>query len=220
MWRLVREGVRFYWSVLLISWAFAMGIFVLILVLLAILGSMQERSALLKVAVQVPLPILVASIIAGFIALGTERSESRVRMQVMLPVRVGQVALARVLLPTALLLVGLVLAHALFAVMLAVEGSPPMSPRHLNVDFMAAQLFFWLQVALAVREVIELRHRVRWSGALGPKAVLVVAVALVALVQLGPIESMGIRVALTVALDAAVMAFTVALFQRRTSFVR
>lgn len=220
MWRLVREGVRFYWSVLLISWAFAMGIFVLILVLLAILGSVQERSALLKVAVQVPLPILVASIIAGFIALGTERSESRVRMQVMLPVRVGQVALARVLLPTALLLVGLVLAHALFAVMLAVEGSPPMSPRHLNVDFMAAQLFFWLQVALAVREVIELRHRVRWSGALGAKAVLVVAVALVALVQLGPIESMGIRVALTVALDAAVMAFTVALFQRRTSFVR
>jgi hypothetical protein len=220
MWRLVREGVRFYWSVLLISWAFAMGIFVLILVLLAILGSVQERSALLKVAVQVPLPILVASIIAGFIALGTERSESRVRMQVMLPVRVGQVALARVLLPTALLLVGLVLAHALFAVMLAVEGSPPMSPRHLNVDFMAAQLFFWLQVALAVREVIELRHRVRWSGALGPKAVLVVAVALVALVQLGPIESTGIRVALTVALDAAVMAFTVALFQRRTSFVR
>jgi hypothetical protein len=220
MWRLVREGVRFYWSVLLISWAFAMGIFVLILVLLAILGSMQERSALLKVAVQVPLPILVASIVAGFIAVGTERSESRVRMQVMLPVRVDQVALARVLLPTALLLVGLVLAHVLFAVMLAVEGSPPMSPRHLNVDFMAAQLFFWLQVALAVREVIELRHRVGWSGALGAKAVLVVAVALVALVQLGPIESMGVRVTLTVALDAAVMAFTVALFQRRTSFTK
>lgn len=220
MWRLVREGVRFYRSVLLISWAFAIGIFVLISVLLAIFGSVQERSGLLRVAVQVPLPILIASVIACFIMTGTERGENRVRIQMMLPVPRRQVAVARVLLPTALMLMGLVLAHALFAVMLAVEGSPPLSPRHLNVDFNALQLLFWVQAALAVREVIELRHRASWSGALGAKAALVIAVALVALVQLGPIESMGVRVALTVALDAAVMAFTVALFQRRTNFTK
>src|SRR5512136_2802090 len=104
MWRLVREGVRFYRSVLLISWAFAIGIFVLINVLLAIFGSVQERSGLLKVAVQVPLPILIASVIACFIMTGTERGENRVRMQMMLPVPLRQVAVARVLLPTALLL--------------------------------------------------------------------------------------------------------------------
>jgi hypothetical protein len=220
MWRLVREGVRFYRSVLLISWAFAIGIFVLINVLLAIFGSVQERSGLLKVAVQVPLPILIASVIACFIMTGTERGENRVRMQMMLPVPLRQVAVARVLLPTALMLMGLVLAHALFAVMLAVEGSPLLSPRRLTVDFIAVQLLFWVQVALAVREVIELRHRASWSGALSAKVALVIAVALVALVQLGPIESTGVRVALTVALDAAVMAFTVALFQRRTNFTK
>lgn len=220
MWRLVREGVRFYRSVLLISWAFAIGIFVLINVLLAIFGSVQERSGLLKVAVQVPLPILIASVIACFIMTGTERGENRVRMQMMLPVPLRQVAVARVLLPTALLLIGLVLAHLLFAVMLVIGGSPLLSPRHLNVDFNALQLLFWVQAALATREVIELRHRASWSGALGAKAALVIAVALVALVQLGPIESTGVRVALTAALDVAVMAFTVALFERRTNFTK
>jgi len=220
MWRLIREGVRFYRSMLLTSWAFGVGIFLLILVLLAIFGSVQERSSLLKVAVQVPLPILIATIIACFIMTGTERSENRVRMQMMLPVPRRQVAVARVLLPTALLLAGLVLAHALFGVMLAVEGSPPLSPRHLTVDFIALQLLFWVQAALAIREVIELRHRASWSGALGAKGFLIVAVALAALIQLGQIESIGLKVVLTGALDAAVMAFTVALFQRRTSFVR
>jgi hypothetical protein len=220
MWRLVREGVRFYRSVLLISWAFAIGIFVLINVLLAIFGSVQERSGLLKVAVQVPLPILIASVIACFIMTGTERGENRVRMQMMLPVPLRQVAVARVLLPTALLLIGLVLAHVLFAVMLVIGGSPLLSPRHLNVDFNALQLLFWVQAALATREVIELRHRATWSGALGAKAALVIAVALVALVQLGPIESTGVKVALTAALDLAVMAFTVALFERRTNFTK
>jgi hypothetical protein len=220
MWRLVREGFRFYRPVLLISCAFGAATFVLILVLLAILGSAQERGALPKVAVQVPLPILLASAIACFIALSTERSENRVRLHSTLPVSVRQVALARVLLPTALLLLGLVLAHVLFAIMLAIEGSPPFSPRHFTVDFIAVQLLFWVQVALAVREIIELRHRVSWSGALGSKVLLVVAVAVVALVQLGPIGSMGVKAALTAALDAAVMAFTIVQFERRTSFVR
>jgi hypothetical protein len=220
MWRLVREGVRCYRSILLVSWAFGAAIFVLVLLLLAIFGSAQERGALLKVAVQVPLPILLASAIACFIALGTERSENRVRLHSALPVSVRQVAHARVLLPTALIFLGLVLAHALFAIMLVAEGSPALSPRHLNVDFIAVQLLFWVQAALAVREIIELRHRTSFGGALPSKALLVIAVALVAAVQLGPIESMGIRVALTVALDAAVMAFTVAHFERRTSFVR
>jgi hypothetical protein len=220
MWRLVREGFRFYRSALLISWAFGIGIFVLIIILLAIFGSARERNELLKVAVQVPIPILIASLITGFIATGTERGESRVRVHMMLPVPVRQVSVARVLLPSGLLLIGLVMAHALFAVMLALEGSPALSPRHLTVDFVAMQLLFWLQAALAIREIIELRHRVSWTGALGPTALLAVAGALVVALQVAPIESMGLRVALTAALDVAVGVFTVALFQRRTNFTK
>jgi len=220
MWRLVREGLRFYRSTLLISWAVGAAIFILVLALLAVFGSVQERSGLPKMAVQIPLPILIASMIAGFIAIGTERSENRVRMQVMLPLRVGEIAVARVLLPTALMLVGLALAHALFGVMLAVEGSAALSPRHLTVDFIGVQLLFWLQIALAVREVIELRHRRSWTGALGPKALLVTAVALMALIQLGPWDSLALRASGAAALTVLVMGFTVALFLRRSLFTK
>lgn len=220
MWRLVKEGVRFYRSILLVSWAFGAAIFVLILILVVDFGSEVERSLLLKVAVQVPLPILIASTVACFIALGTERSENRVRLHSALPVSVRQVALARVLLPAALMLLGLVLAHALFAAMLVVDGSQPLSARHFTVDFIAVQLLFWVQGALAVREVIELRQHVRWAGALWAKAFLVVCAALVLLAQVGPVQGMAARLALTAAVDAGVMAFTVFRFERRTSFVR
>jgi hypothetical protein len=220
MWRLVREGLRFYRPVLLISWGFGFGIFGLVLALLAIFGSVEERSGLLKVAVQIPLPVLVASMVAGFIALGTERSENRVRMQVVLPVSLGQVACARVLLPMVIILAGLALAHALFAAMLAIEGSHPFSPRHFTVDFIGVQLLFWLQIALAVREVIELRHRRSWTGALGPKALLVTAVALMALIHLGPWDSLALRASGAAVLTVLVMGFTVALFFRRSLFTK
>jgi hypothetical protein len=220
MWRLVREGLRFYHPTLLISWVIGAAIVTLVLALLAVFGSVQERSGLVKIAVQIPLPILIASVIASFIAIGTERGESRVRMQVVLPLRVGEIALARVLLPTALMLFGLALAHALFGVMLAVEGSPALSPRHFTVDFIGVQLLFWLQIALAVREVIDLRHRRSWTGALGPKALLVTAVALMALIHLGPWDSLALRASGAAVLTVLVMGFTVALFFRRSLFTK
>ncbi|MCJ7440165.1 MAG: hypothetical protein MUO25_01100 [Thermoanaerobaculaceae bacterium] len=73
---------------------------------------------------------------------------------------------------------------------------------------------------LAIREIIELRHRVRWRGALPPKALLVTAVALMALIQLGSGDSVPIRAAGAAALTVLVMAFTVVLFVRRTQFTR
>jgi hypothetical protein len=220
MWRLVREGVRFHGSVLLISWAFAPGIIVLITILLAIFGSAQERGQLLKVAVQIPLPILLASMIAGFIVIGTERGENRVRMQVMLPLRIGEIALARVLLPTVLMLIGLALAHTLFAVMLAVEGSPPLSPRHLTVDFIGVQFLLWLQLPQLIREIIELRRRTNWTAALAPTGVLLLAVALTVVVQLGPVESHALRAAAAAALAILLMALSATMFVRRNSFTR
>jgi hypothetical protein len=220
MWRLVREGLRFYRPVLLASWAFGVGIFVLVLVIIAVVGSVHDLNVMTKAGVQLPLAILIASMIAGFIATGTERSENRVRLHLMLPLPIGQVAVARVLLPTALVLLGLVASHVLFAVLLALEGSPAVSPRHLNVDFIAAQLLFWLQLPLVIREIIELRRRTSWTAALAPKGVLVIAVALMVVVQLAPWDSVALRTVAAAALALLVMAFTVALFVRRTQFTR
>jgi hypothetical protein len=220
MWRLVREGLRFYRPVLLASWAFGVGIFVLVLVIIAVVGSVHDLNVMTKAGVQLPLAILIASMIAGFIATGTERSENRVRLHLMLPLPIGQVAVARVLLPTALVLLGLVASHILFAVLLALEGSPAVSPRHLNVDFIAAQLLFWLQLPLVILEIIELRRRTSWTAALAPKGVLVIAVALMVVVQLAPWDSVALRTVAAAALALLVMAFTVALFVRRTQFTR
>jgi hypothetical protein len=75
-------------------------------------------------------------------------------------------------------------------------------------------------VALAVLEIIELRHRVRWQGALPAKALLVTAVAVMALIQLGSWESVPLRAAAAVALTVLVMIFTVVMFRRRTQFTR
>ena len=220
MWRLLRQGLRVYLPALLIAWTIGTVVFLAVVAALALFGSVQERADLAGVAAQIGLPILVASMIAGLIVTGTERSESRVRMHMMLPVPVTQVALARVLLPTALLLAGLVVAHTLFAVMLAIQGTHPLSSRHLMVDFVAVQLLFWVLGALAVREVIELRERVHWSRVLGSIAVLIVAVVILVVAQLGPMATVGWRTALSSTADIAVMAFVVVLFRRRTSFVR
>ncbi len=220
MWRLVREGLRFYRPVLLASWAFGVGIFVLVLVIIRLVGSVHDLNVMGKAGVQLPLAILIASMIAGFIATGTERSENRVRLHAMLPLPIGQVAVARVLLPAALMLLGLVVSHVVFAVLLALEGSPALSPRHLNVDYIAAQLLFWLQLPPVIREIIELRRRTSWTAALGPKGLVILAIALMAVVPLGPWESVALKATGTGALAVLLMAFTVALFVRRNSFTK
>jgi hypothetical protein len=220
MWRLVREGVHVYGRVLLISWGVGAGIFFLVLAMVAVVGSVKDLHELVKSGVQLPLAILIASMVAGFIVVGTERSENRVRLHVMLPLPIGQVAVARVLLPTAILLLGVVVSHIVFAVLLALEGSPVLSPRHANVDFIGVQLLFWVQLFLAIREILELRRRVGWTGALGAKGLLATLVAVMIVVQLGPVGSSAVRVALIVPLVAAVMAQTVVLFERRAAFTK
>jgi hypothetical protein len=220
MWRLVREGIRFYRNVLLISWGAGAGIYLLVLTIVAVVGSVKDLHELVKGGVQLPLAILIASMVASFIVTGTERSENRVRLHLMLPLPIGQVAVARVLLPAALMVVGVAVSHVVFALLLALEGSPALSPRHVNVDFIGVQLLFWPQLALAIREIIELRHRVGWRGALGAKGLLATLVAIMVVVQLMPIGGAALRVALIVPLVTAVMAQTVVLFERRAAFTK
>jgi hypothetical protein len=220
MWRLIREGLRFYRPTLLASWGFGTGIFFLVLAVVALVGSVRDLHVMARTGTQLPLAVLIATMIAGFIATGTERSENRVRMHMMLPVPIGQVAVARVLLPAALMLLGLAVSHVVFGVLLAAEGSPVLSPRHGNVIFLGIELLFWNQVALAIREVIELRHRTSWRGALAPKALLAIAAALMVVAQLGALGGVAFRAAGVAALTVLVMALTVVLFRRRALFTR
>ena len=216
MWRLVREGLRFYRPVLLISWAIGTGIFVLVVALLATVGGAGDRAELPKIATQLPLTILLASMIAGFIAIGTERGEHRGRLQALLPLRVGQVAAARVLLPAALIAAGLIVSQTALA---ALSDPSRLATRHLALDFVALVLLFWVEFALAIREILELRRRAGWGTALAPKVLLAVLAVLMIPLQLVKIEPAA-QLAAAAALDTAVMALTAALFVRRTAFTR
>ncbi len=220
MWRLVREGLRAYTPTLLISWAFGAGVFVIVLTILAIVGSAHDRSALLGMAVQVPLPILIASMVAAFIVTGSERGESRVRLHVMLPVPLRQVAAARVVFPAVFMLLGLAVAHVLFAIMLGIEGSPALSVRHLNVDFMGLQFLVWVQLALVIREVVELKKRGRRVSVAVAAPLVAAALTVVAWLLVGPAHSVSLGIAVVALLDLAMMGFSAALFVRRTQFTR
>ncbi len=219
MLRLIREGLRFYGRTLLISWAFGVGIFLLVVTLLAVVGSVKDRAELSGIATQMPLAILIASMVAGFIVTGTERGEARVRLHAMLPLPIGQVALARVLFPAIFMFLGLILSHAVFGALLAVPGGPYPWHRHLNVDYLALLFLVWIQAALAFREVIELGRRARWGAAVAPWVLLALTVALVVVVQVVPFGAAA-RLALVAAFNATLMAFTYNLFVRRVQFTK
>ncbi|MGE5236775.1 MAG: hypothetical protein ACM3O7_10535 [Acidobacteriota bacterium] len=220
MWRLVREELRFAWPIVLVSWAFGIGIFLLVIVLLKLVGSTADRAEVVKIARQMPIAILIASMVAGFIFTGTARSESRVRMFIMLPLAIRSVAAARVVVPAMLMLLGLALSHVVFTATLALGGDPLGSARQLNVDAMGLQMLFWLQFALIVREVIELDR----SGRRGAAAVWTVAVmatvGVVVWFLIGALEGTATGVGAMAALDAALMAATAALFSRRRDFTK
>ena len=220
MWRLLSEELRVHRNVLLIAWAFGVAIYLLVLLLLWLLGGAKDRAEIPSVATQLPLALLIASMVACFIVTGTDRSESRVRMFMMLPLSVGQVALARVLLPVALFVAGLAVSHVAFAGMLAVQGSPSSWARHLKVDFIGLQLLLWVLVVLVIREIIERRKARGWKAVLVPKALLVGAIAFVVWLEVGPIESVPAGAAVVAALDAALAAFTFVMFRRRADFTR
>jgi hypothetical protein len=219
MWRLVREELRFYGRTLLISWAFGIGIFLLVVTILAVVGSVHDQAELPRIATQVPLAILIASMVAAFIVTGTERGEGRVRLYAMLPLPISRVAFARVLFPVIFMLLGLAVSHVVFGALLAVPGGPYPWSRHLNVDFLALLFLVWVQAALAFRELIELGRRVRWGATLAPWTFLAALVALAVVVQIVEAGALA-RLALVAGLNAGLMALTYNLFVRRAQFTK
>lgn len=220
MWRLVSEELRAYRSVLFTSWAFGLGILALVVALLAAVGGAHERREVLSMVGQLPLALLIASMVACFIVTGTERSENRVRMLVMLPLSLRQVALARVLVPVSMMLLGVLVSHAALAVLTALAGAPVAWMGHLRVDFIAAMLLGSVLVVLAAREVIELRKARGWRSALVAKVALIAAVVVLLALQVGQIAFLPAATAGSVAVEAALATYAVRLFCDRADFTK
>jgi hypothetical protein len=229
MWRLVKEGLRIHRKILISAWTSSIcgvgGVFAV----LALTGAVGRRFALSGAAFALPIYLLYASAVAGWIIIGTELSEHRLRLHALLPLPLSHLALAQLLLPATVLLLGLPLAHAATAIDQAVLGARSPWLGHALLDLMAAHLILLQQLTLAVKEVTVLRATGRGSVALGTLFVILVVMAdllfgipnaTIILVPGFPISAhianLAVCTAAAAALAVLTAGFTLKLFVRRT----
>jgi hypothetical protein len=230
MWRLVKAGLRIHRPVLTNAWTGSVcGVAGLFLVLYLV-GVVDRRHALSWAAFALPVYLLYASAVVGWIIIGTELSEHRLRLHALLPLPLSQVALAQLVLPATMLVLGLPLAHAVAAIDQAVFGPGSLWLGHVVLDLMAAHLLLLLQLTLAVKEVTVLRGAGRAKTAIGAVIVLALVVGADLLFGLpnatlvlapgvrisGHVDNLTVCMAAAAALAALTAAFTVTLFVRRT----
>jgi hypothetical protein len=237
MWRLVKEGLRIYRPVLLSAWT--VGTFgpLSVFVVLAHFGvKIDGWQALSWAAAALPVYLLGASAVAGWITIGSELGEHRVRLHALLPLSSGNLALAQLVLPSAMVLFGLPLSHAAAVLARAIHGAPApwLGPTTLNL--VAAHLLLLLQLTLAAKEVTVLRDRFKAGTLLSTLGWIVLFVLFSAetvfgipnstLVLLPGLRigvhngSLAVCIAATSALAVVTAAFTVALFRRRPLIAR
>ncbi|MBV8201165.1 MAG: hypothetical protein JOZ15_11135 [Acidobacteria bacterium] len=234
MWRLVREGFRINRNILLSACVSSTVGVAGIFAALALTGAIERNHAVSWGALALPSYLLYATAVVGWIVIGTDLAEHRLRLHVLLPLPLAHLALARLLLPAAvLLLIGLLLAHAAAAIDQAVFGAGSLWLGHAVLDLMAVHLLLLQQLTLAVKEVTVLRAAGRGKAALGTLFVSLVVLAdllyglpnaTVVLVPGFPmsthITNLAACTAAPVALALLTAGFTVALFVRRTEITR
>ncbi len=165
MWRLVKEGLRIYRPVLLSAWTIGTFGPLSVFVVLAHLGvKIDGWQALSWAAAALPVYLLGASAVAGWIAIGNELGEHRVRLHALLPLPSAELALAQLVLPSAMVMVGLPLSHAAAVLARAVHGAPAPWLGHTGLNLVAAHLLLLLQLTLAAKEVTVLRDTVSWRS--------------------------------------------------------
>lgn len=163
MWRLVREGLRFYRPTLLSAWTTGAFGPAAVYVVLAWIGvKIAGWHALAWAAAALPVYLLGASAVAAWITIGTELSEHRLRLHAQLPMPLASLARARLALPSAMVLLGLPLAHAVSALARAIDGGPAPWLGHAALNLIGAHFLLLLQLTLAAKEVTVLRDTVRW----------------------------------------------------------
>jgi hypothetical protein len=164
MWRLVKEGLRIYRPVLLSAWTTGTFGPLSVFVVLAHFGvKIDGWQALSWAAAALPAYLVGASAVAGWITIGTELGEHRVRLHALLPLSSGDLALAQLVLPSAMVLFGLPLPHAAAVFARAIHGAPAPWLGHATLNLMAAHLLLLLQLTLAAKEVTVLRDTVSWK---------------------------------------------------------
>lgn len=226
MWRLVREGLRIYWPVLLSAWGIATVAGIVVPAGLALFSVLSLRAAISWPQTGWPLSIVLSSAIAGWIVLGAEMAEHRLRLHLLLPLPLREVGLAQLLLPAVMMFLGLVVAHATAVVAdlaLAAATSiglvaPDRWHSHAWINLIAVHLLLLVQQSFAIREIARARETGRWKAL---SASIVPAIMLFAQVWLiVRLDSPGLEAVTVLAMTGLLMAHTLALFSRRSQFAR
>lgn len=218
MWPLLREGLLGYRRVLLGALVGTTIGVAGVFAVLAAVGAMDARTAFRWAMVSWPADLLVASGVVGWIAIGTELTEQRLRLHLLLPFTIEHVALSRLLLPVGLLLAGLAVAHAGTLVASAVTTPPTTWRGHAGLDLIAVYVLFMLQLTFAVQEVTALGQTSRWKGALGILALVLLGTAVIAAGL--PVVHVLLRPAAVLAVAVLTAAMNVTLFCRRPQLFR
>lgn len=218
MWPLVREELRILRPVILGAWAICTIGIAVVFAVLAFCGVVSWPQAVRFSAAAWPLYILLASAVPGWIAIGTARSERRLRLHLLLPIPLREIALARLLLPVVLITLTLPVAHAGLALVRLAEGAPFSGPRHVHLALLAAFFVFLHQISFSVTEVYVLRETSRAKALLGSLGLLVVPSAAFAAGL--PPRSYAFRIAAVLILALVTGAANLALFLHRRSLAR
>lgn len=211
MWRLVRAGLRIYRPVLLqAGWGTPVGIVVTFTVL-CFCHVANRRQAVEWAALALPVYLLLTSAVVGWIALGADLAEHRLRLHLLLPLPESEVAVAQCVLPLVPLLLGLVIAHTATAAAAAAYGGKALWVGHAVLDVIASHLFFLQQITLAVAAAFM--HRARRGETL--RAVLAVLLLIAGENVLGLVHGLvWLRVAAMTCVGLATTALTLALLRR------
>lgn len=166
--------------------------------------------------------LIMAPLITAFVIQGFRLEERRWRLLLATPASQRQVAGAMVLVPVAMLAVGLVAAAAVFSIEhLLVRPLAAESVR--MAGYVAGLLFMMCEVGLMVQEAVAARRQGRRRAAFGTWALFVLVVLALGGLPFGAAMGKLGWGALTfgsLALAAIAMAATIALFAGRTDFTR
>ena len=218
MLNLVRLSLAYHSKTLLVAWGIALGVAAMEILAIWIRSEAGEFHLGYWLWLLVPGLGLVASTIAGVVALGAEGRERRLLLHLPLPVTRTQVGLARVVFPALVIVLGT--AAAVLLSILVGRGEALTAARAWNLLLAGTQLTFFLQVVLTVEELLARGRRL--PGRLMGVVALVLLLGISLLAWIGLTEHFASHLVLALAtagFTLGLVGLTVFLFHRRVSFI-
>jgi hypothetical protein len=216
MWHALRAELTYFRTPLLFAWAIALGVALLVNGLTFVADTEKQPDTVLTVGLP-GIFFVIAAMVVAFIAQGTRGDERRMRLLLMGSLTPVHLGLILVVLPAALIALGVVLGFSLLVLATTIVGDLRAEPI-LMVSGVASQMVTVVQMGPLAQESTAARRQKRTAQAALGWTIFVVAIFLMALFQTFEGTTPGFIGNLTLA--AALMTISAWMFCRRTDFTR